>query len=87
MSSGPVRSVLSWFESTGVGVCPTEANPFDCLLDLSMIDFASASIEKTTAARRELLVQAWRQRNMSSPLVGPETEVSLSNISESKHRE
>ncbi|KAG0304959.1 hypothetical protein BGZ98_004778 [Dissophora globulifera] len=63
--SGPVRSVLPWIEATGVGACPTEANPFDYLLDLSMIDFASEAIEKTTAVRRDLLVQAWAKRDKS----------------------
>lgn len=60
--SGPVRSVLPWVESTGVGACPTGVNPFDYLLDLSMIDFASEAMEKSTAVRRDLLVQAWAQR-------------------------
>ncbi|KAG0299027.1 hypothetical protein BGZ96_000030 [Linnemannia gamsii] len=60
--SGPVRSVLPWIESTGVGVCPSGVNPFDYLLDLSMVDFASDAIEKATAVRRELLVQAWADR-------------------------
>ncbi|KAF9350487.1 hypothetical protein BGX34_001194, partial [Mortierella sp. NVP85] len=60
--SGPVRSVLPWIESTGVGACPTGVNPFDYLLDLSMIDFASEAMEKSTAVRRDLLVQAWAQR-------------------------
>ncbi|KAK3832123.1 MAG: P-loop containing nucleoside triphosphate hydrolase protein [Linnemannia elongata] len=60
--SGPVRSVLPWIESTGVGVCPSGVNPFDYLLDLSMVDFASEAIEKATAVRRELLVQAWADR-------------------------
>ncbi|KAI1317208.1 hypothetical protein EDD11_008900 [Mortierella claussenii] len=60
--SGPVRSVLPWIEATGVGACPSGVNPFDYLLDLSMIDFASEAIEKTTAIRRDLLVQAWAQR-------------------------
>ncbi|KAF9124460.1 hypothetical protein BGW39_008196 [Mortierella sp. 14UC] len=63
--SGPVRSVLPWVESTGVGACPSGVNPFDHLLDLSMVDFASEAIEKATAVRRDLLVQAWvdRKRN------------------------
>jgi hypothetical protein len=60
--SGPVRSVLPWIESTSVGACPTGVNPFDYLLDLSMIDFASEAMEKSTAVRRDLLVQAWAQR-------------------------
>ncbi|KAK3838142.1 MAG: P-loop containing nucleoside triphosphate hydrolase protein [Linnemannia gamsii] len=63
--SGAVRSVLPWIESTGVGACPSGVNPFDYLLDLSMVDFASEAIEKATAVRRDLLVQAWagRKRN------------------------
>ncbi|KAF8985629.1 hypothetical protein BGZ46_003029 [Entomortierella lignicola] len=64
--SGPVRSVLPWIESTGIGACPKGVNPFDYLLDLSMIDFASEAIEKTTAIRRDQLVQAWAQRGKSS---------------------
>lgn len=63
--SGPVRSALSWFESTGVGACPSGVNPFDYLLDLSMVDFASESIENVTAVRRELIVQAWADRRQS----------------------
>ncbi|KAF9116562.1 hypothetical protein BGX27_001418 [Mortierella sp. AM989] len=64
--SGPVRSVLPWIESTGVGAYPKGVNPFDYLLDLSMIDFASEAIEKTSAIRRDLLVQAWAKREKSS---------------------
>ncbi|KAI8599654.1 P-loop containing nucleoside triphosphate hydrolase protein [Dissophora ornata] len=75
--SGPVRSVLPWIESTGVGSCPTEANPFDYLLDLSMIDFASEALEKTTAVRRDLLVQAWAQRDQKSALANSKTELSM----------
>ncbi|KAF9922406.1 hypothetical protein FBU30_007461 [Linnemannia zychae] len=60
--SGPVRSVLGWIESTGVGACPSGVNPFDYLLDLSMVDFASEALEKATAVRCELLVQAWANR-------------------------
>ncbi|KAF9963763.1 hypothetical protein BGZ65_012246, partial [Modicella reniformis] len=66
--SGPVRSVLPWIESTGAGACPTGVNPFDYLLDLSMIDFASEDIEKSTAVRRDLLVRAWAQRDTRSTL-------------------
>ncbi|KAI7822566.1 P-loop containing nucleoside triphosphate hydrolase protein [Gamsiella multidivaricata] len=73
--SGPVRSVLPWIESTSVGACPTGVNPFDYLLDLSMVDFASEAIEKSTAVRRDLLVQAWAQRDKGSahanPISGP----------------
>ncbi|KAG0293756.1 hypothetical protein BGZ96_002339 [Linnemannia gamsii] len=64
--SGPVCSALPWIESTGVGICPSGVNPFDYLLDLSMVDFASETTEKTTAVRRELLVQAWADRRKNS---------------------
>ncbi|KAF9557553.1 hypothetical protein EC968_007605, partial [Mortierella alpina] len=64
--SGPVRSVLPWIESTGAAACPSGVNPFDYLLDLSMIDFASEAIERTTAARRDLLVQAWAKRTQTT---------------------
>ncbi|KAF9394137.1 hypothetical protein BGX21_010470 [Mortierella sp. AD011] len=74
--SGPVRSVLPWIESTGVGACPKGVNPFDYLLDLSMIDFASESIEKSTAIRRETLIQAWAQRK-SSVLDNPVRDPSM----------
>jgi len=64
--SGPVRTVLPWIESTGVGACPSGVNPFDYLLDLSMVDFASEAIEKATAVRRDFLVQAWAGRKNNS---------------------
>ncbi|KAF9586293.1 hypothetical protein BGW38_007304 [Lunasporangiospora selenospora] len=66
--SGSVRSVLPWIECTGIGSCPTGVNPFDYLLDLSMIDFASNALEKTTAVRRDLLVQAWTNRHKDARL-------------------
>ncbi|KAK5799460.1 P-loop containing nucleoside triphosphate hydrolase protein [Linnemannia elongata] len=66
--SGPVRSALPWVESTGVGGCSTGVNPFDYLLDLSMVDFASEDIAKSTAVKRHLLVQAWAQREKGSGL-------------------
>ncbi|KAF9091437.1 hypothetical protein BGX23_005187 [Mortierella sp. AD031] len=89
--SGPVRSVLPWIESTGVGACPSGVNPFDYLLDLSMVDFASEAIEKATAVRRELLVQAWadRKRNpkfatlTSWALNGGESSTTHGNVSSS----
>ncbi|KAF9179974.1 hypothetical protein BGZ50_006555 [Haplosporangium sp. Z 11] len=75
--SGPVRSVLPWIESTGVGACPSGVNPFDYLLDLSMIDFASEAMEKTTAMRRDLLVQAWEAKNKRDMQINSPTEVSM----------
>ncbi|KAF9958524.1 hypothetical protein BGZ65_001367 [Modicella reniformis] len=60
--SGPIRSVLSWIESTGVDACPPAVNPFDYLLDLSMVDYTNDNAEKGTAQRRDLLVKAWAQR-------------------------
>ncbi|KAK3824747.1 MAG: P-loop containing nucleoside triphosphate hydrolase protein [Benniella sp.] len=60
--SGPIRTVLDWTEFTGIGVCPTGVNPFDYLLDLSMIDYTSDRVEKQTSQRRNLLVRAWAQR-------------------------
>jgi hypothetical protein len=75
--SGPVRSVLPWIESTGVGACPTGVNPFDYLLDLSMIDFASEAMEKSTGVRREQLVQAWAQRGVRSPESDSPQDLSL----------
>ncbi|KAG0013258.1 hypothetical protein BGZ81_001149 [Podila clonocystis] len=75
--SGPVRSVLPWIESVGVGSCPTGVNPFDYLLDLSMIDFASEAMEKTTAVRRDQLVQAWSERGRSQTLVNSPPEVTI----------
>ncbi|KAG0258011.1 hypothetical protein BG011_003590 [Mortierella polycephala] len=75
--SGPVRSVLPWIESTGVGACPSGVNPFDYLLDLSMIDFASEAMEKTTAMRRDLLVQAWEAKNKDGTLINSPKEVSM----------
>ncbi|KAF9342529.1 hypothetical protein BGX26_007345, partial [Mortierella sp. AD094] len=75
--SGPVRSVLPWIESTGVGACPKGVNPFDYLLDLSMIDFASEAIEKSTAVRRELLIQAWAQKRKNSSLDNSTTDTSI----------
>ncbi|KAF8935246.1 hypothetical protein BGZ52_000404 [Haplosporangium bisporale] len=75
--SGPVRSVLPWIESVGVGSCPTGVNPFDYLLDLSMIDFASEAMEKTTAVRRDQLVRAWAERERSQTLVNSPTDVTI----------
>ncbi|KAG0340433.1 bifunctional tryptophan synthase trp1 [Podila humilis] len=75
--SGPVRSVLPWIEAVGLGSCPTGVNPFDYLLDLSMIDFASESMEKSTAVRREALVRAWAERERSSTMVNSPTDVPL----------
>lgn len=75
--SGPVRSVLPWIESVGVGSCPTGVNPFDYLLDLSMIDFASEAMEKSTAVRRDQLVRAWAERGRSQTLVNSPTEVTV----------
>ncbi|KAF9307888.1 hypothetical protein BG003_011923 [Podila horticola] len=67
--SGPVNSVLPWFESLGIGSCPIGVNPLDFLLDLSMIDFANEAIEKPTAVRRDWLVRAWADREQSITLV------------------
>ncbi|KAG0204964.1 hypothetical protein BGX28_003265 [Mortierella sp. GBA30] len=76
--SGPVRSVLPWIESTGVAVCPSGVNPFDYLLDLSMIDFASEAIEKATAVRRDLLAEAWSTRAKEGRLnISPSTDLSM----------
>lgn len=66
--SGPVHSVLRWFESVGIGSCPIGVNPLDYLLDLSMIDFASEDMEKATAVRRDRLVRAWADREHSLTL-------------------
>ncbi|KAF9982157.1 hypothetical protein BGZ75_006472 [Mortierella antarctica] len=74
--SGPVRSVLPWIESTGVAACPSGVNPFDYLLDLSMIDFASEAIEKTTAVRRDLLVQTWAERAQSAIMSNSPSDLS-----------
>ncbi|KAI8353411.1 P-loop containing nucleoside triphosphate hydrolase protein [Mortierella sp. GBAus27b] len=60
--SGPIRCILSWIESTGISTCPSGVNPFDYLLDISMVDYASESIERQTAQRRQLLVKAWAQK-------------------------
>ncbi|KAF9907528.1 hypothetical protein EC991_010824 [Linnemannia zychae] len=89
--SGPVRSVLPWIESIGVGACPSGVNPFDYLLDLSMVDFASDAIEKATAVRRDLLVQAWADRKSNKEFAtltswaesGGESSVLHGNISSS----
>lgn len=67
--SGPVNSVLPWFVSLGIGSCPIGVNPFDFLLDLSMIDFASEAMKKATAVRRDWLVRAWADREQSITLV------------------
>ncbi|KAG0349768.1 hypothetical protein BG005_010705 [Podila minutissima] len=67
--SGPVRSVLPWVESVGQSACPTGVNPFDYLLDLSMIDFASEATEQATTQRRDHLVQAWADRERAQTLV------------------
>ncbi|KAF9973403.1 hypothetical protein BGZ73_003343 [Actinomortierella ambigua] len=61
--SGPVRSVLPWVEAIGLGTCPTGVNPFDFLLDLSMIDFTSEATERTSAVKRNLFVSAWADRS------------------------
>ncbi|KAF9428498.1 hypothetical protein BGZ94_002168 [Podila epigama] len=79
--SGPVRSVLPWIERVGVGSCPTGVNPFDYLLDLSMIDFASEAMEKTTALRRDQLVEAWANRDRTHTLVNSPTDITLPTIS------
>lgn len=67
--SGPVRSVLPWIESAGQSACPTGVNPFDYLLDLSMIDFASEAMEQITTQRRDHLIQAWADREQAQTLV------------------
>ncbi|KAG0031880.1 hypothetical protein BGZ81_000393 [Podila clonocystis] len=70
--SGPVHSVLQWVESVGQSPCPTGVNPFDYLLDLSMIDFASEAMEQITMQRRDRLVQAWADRECAqSPVNSP----------------
>ncbi|KAF9917727.1 hypothetical protein BX616_000088 [Lobosporangium transversale] len=86
--SGPVRSVLPWIESTGISPCPSGVNPFDYLLDLSMIDFASEALEKTTAIRRDLLVQAWtrREKNAIFALTDPSLLTSSGGESSSAAR-
>ncbi|KAG0196351.1 hypothetical protein BGX28_010261, partial [Mortierella sp. GBA30] len=75
--SGPVRSVLSWIESTGIRTCPSGVNPFDYLLDLSMIDFASEAFEKATAIRRNLLVEAWAARRKEDSLKSSTSDPSI----------
>ncbi|KAF9435714.1 hypothetical protein BGZ76_005679 [Entomortierella beljakovae] len=81
--SGPVRSALPWVESVGVGACPRGMNPFDYLLDLSMIDFASESMEKSTAVRRDMLVQAWSQRRRNASVPFDTITADLSALSSS----
>jgi len=76
--SGPVHSVLPWLELVGVGSCPTGVNPFDYLLDLSMIDFASEAMEKATAARRDRLVRAWADRERTLPLIRSLNDATIS---------
>lgn len=66
--SGPIRSVLPWIESTGVGACSTGVNPFDYLLDLSTVDFASEATAKCTAVKCQQLVQTWARRDKGSVL-------------------
>ncbi|KAF9159252.1 hypothetical protein DFQ26_006751 [Actinomortierella ambigua] len=61
--SGPVRSVLPWVEAIGLGTCPMGVNPFDFLLDLSMIDFTSEATERSSAVQRNLFVRAWADRS------------------------
>ncbi|KAG0316232.1 hypothetical protein BGZ99_007005 [Dissophora globulifera] len=75
--SGPIRSVLPWIESTGIGACPAGVNPFDYLLDLSMVDFSSEAIAKSTAVRRQLLVQTWAQREKGFNMKNSTADISM----------
>ncbi|KAG0221326.1 hypothetical protein BGW41_006854, partial [Actinomortierella wolfii] len=88
--SGPVRSVLPWVESIGLGTCPTGVNPFDFLLDLSMIDFTSEATERASAVKRDLLVRAWIERSLvqvddSSPNSPTDLAMPSSSGGESSH--
>ncbi|KAF9945980.1 hypothetical protein BGZ72_000794, partial [Mortierella alpina] len=60
--SGPLDQALSWFESIGMESCSKHMNPFDHILDLSMVDYSTAASEQTSRARIAMLVKAWSSR-------------------------
>jgi hypothetical protein len=57
--SGPIRSILSWFDKEQWR-CPLDINPFDFIVDLSMVDVTSDDTEAQTIQRRSVLVSQWR---------------------------
>ncbi|KAG0210414.1 hypothetical protein BGX28_009323 [Mortierella sp. GBA30] len=63
--SGPLDKVLSWFESAGLGQCSVNLNPFDYILDQSMIDYSTVATERSSRARIVMLVELWSKRDNS----------------------
>ncbi|KAF9965550.1 hypothetical protein BGZ70_004599, partial [Mortierella alpina] len=64
--SGPLDKALSWFESVGIERCSKHVNPFDHILDLSMIDYSTAATEQSSRTRIAMLVEAWSNRNSTT---------------------
>ncbi|KAG9319073.1 hypothetical protein KVV02_008767, partial [Mortierella alpina] len=54
---------MSWFESVGMEPCAKHMNPFDYILDLSMVDNSTAATEKSSRTRIARLVDAWSNRS------------------------
>ncbi|CAO3569637.1 unnamed protein product [Mortierella alpina] len=61
--SGPLDKALSWFESVGIERCSKHVNPFDHILDLSVVDYSTEATEKSSRTRITMLVKAWSKRN------------------------
>jgi len=61
--SGPLNKALSWFESLGIERCSKHVNPFDHILDLSVVDYSTAATEKASRIRIAMLVEAWSKRS------------------------
>ncbi|CAO3569639.1 unnamed protein product [Mortierella alpina] len=61
--SGPLDKALSWFESVGIERCSKHVNPFDHILDLSVVDYSTEATEKASRIRIAMLVEAWSKRD------------------------
>ncbi|KAF9564209.1 hypothetical protein EC968_004603 [Mortierella alpina] len=64
--SGPLDKALSWFESIGLEPCSKHVNPFDYILDLSMVDSSTAATERSSRARIAMLIDAWSTKDTTN---------------------
>ncbi|KAF9564210.1 hypothetical protein EC968_004604 [Mortierella alpina] len=80
--SGPLDKALSWFESIGLEPCSKHVNPFDYILDLSMVDSSTAATERSSRARIAMLIDAWSTKDTTN--TGGDIVQSLETVSEKK---
>ncbi|KAF9564211.1 hypothetical protein EC968_004605 [Mortierella alpina] len=80
--SGPLDKALSWFESVGLEPCSKHVNPFDYILDLSMVDYSTAATERSSRTRIATLVEAWSSKNTNN--TGGDSLQSLELVFEEK---